>query len=93
MATKQIAPAEVAGSHPEQVGMGTYCSRTIFFLKFLFFNIYRNIIPTKIFTEIAHAVQVEGGKVCVLCTEVSCRPLQGLQGGKCNFHSIKNVFF
>jgi hypothetical protein len=32
-------------------------------IKFLFFNIYRNIIPAKIFTEIDPTAQVEGSKV------------------------------
>jgi hypothetical protein len=67
--------------------------RIFLIFKFSFFNIYKNIIPSKIFTEIDPAVQVESGKVCAFCTEVPCRPLQGLQGGKYNFYPAKNAFF
>jgi hypothetical protein len=63
------------------------------FLNFLFSNIYRNIIPSKIFTEIAHATQVKGGKVCAFCTEISCRLLQGLQGANAIFALPKMYFF
>ena len=39
------------------------------------------------------AAKVKGGKVYAFCTKVPCRPLQGLQGGKCNFRLAKNAFF
>ena len=66
-----------------------------FFLFLFFLNIYRNIIPAKIFTEIDLVAQVEGNKVTwqtAPCAYFAPRSL--VEGGKrvkCNFCRMQNL--